>query len=451
MVGDYLHINRQRKPYRGFSAGTHTAVFRYTSPCLKRHGIGVPDTRRSSRHHSLVSGFSFLRSMEPFLAGRAGAFARMRRSRVRYANPVRSATLIGVRLTGLNLVHTESIMTNSIALVPVFSGTINSQSVQLCDARTLHTFMIVLRDFSTWIKGRIRKFGFVEGVDFITAKNLSSPDLVSAKSRAQTLTDYHLTLNMAKELAMVENNAKGREARRYFIDCEKKALAAPSAPYSVSPDQTLSAEQAGTLRGMLDEACKTLAKDLQGMFMTQGWGKLKAHFKTDYRHIPTTQFTEAVSIVSRHIVKFSGTRVLPAPADDKPKFSLLQKRWLVYFDCNGVECAKPVPVDAFIANWDQVIDRINAGDVPDAVVLKLADAACMRLHIVSTHDVHQGWGDAVAAQIDSTLSHEELRKVVSSATKELWSRAQDDKKLAPQRATFVIQSALRNNSGTGQS
>lgn len=255
-------------------------------------------------------------------------------------------------------------MTNSIALVPVFSGTINSQSVQLCDARTLHTFMIVLRDFSNWIKGRIRKFGFVEGIDFITVKldspdlanqDLHSPNLASAKHGGdRKSTDYHLTLDMAKELAMVENNPKGREARRYFIDCEKKALAAP---YSVAPDQTLSAEQAATLRGMLDEACKTLAKDLQGMFMTQGWGKLKAHFKTDYRHIPAAQFTEAVSIVSRHIVKFSGTRVLPAPADDKPKFSLLQKRWLVYFDCNGVECAKPVPTDAAI------ISPMDSGDV----------------------------------------------------------------------------------------
>lgn len=282
-------------------------------------------------------------------------------------------------------------MTNSIALVPVFAGTINSQSAQLCDARTLHTFMIVLRDFSTWIKGRIRKFGFVEGVDFITAKNLSSPDLVSAdlsspnrassKARVQKLTDYHLTLDMAKELAMVENNAKGREARRYFIDCEKKALAAPAAPYSVSPDQTLSAEQAGTLRGMLDEACKTLAKDLQGMFMTQGWGKLKAHFKTDYRHIPAAQFTEAVSIVSRHIVKFSGTRVLPAPADDKPKFSLLQKRWLVYFDCNGVECAKPVPTDAFVFSAAELPQLILQADSPFSTndVLQIAQHANLRM------------------------------------------------------------------------
>ena len=57
------------------------------------------------------------------------------------------------------------------ALIPVFTGTLADRTVQLCDARTLHVFMQVKRDFSNWIKGRIRKFGFVANEDYLLAKS----------------------------------------------------------------------------------------------------------------------------------------------------------------------------------------------------------------------------------------------------------------------------------------
>lgn len=75
----------------------------------------------------------------------------------------------------------------------------------------------------------------------------------------------------------------------------------PSAPYSIATGQTLSQEQADTLRNTLTAHAKNLPTNEQGKFLTQGWSKLKAHFKTDYRHIPAHQFSEAMSIVARHI------------------------------------------------------------------------------------------------------------------------------------------------------
>lgn len=66
----------------------------------------------------------------------------------------------------------------------------------------------------TWLKERIEQYGFVEGEDF-------SP--ISGKSTGGRPTiEYHLTLDMAKELAMVENNEQGRIVRRYFIQSEKE-------------------------------------------------------------------------------------------------------------------------------------------------------------------------------------------------------------------------------------
>jgi anti-repressor protein len=105
-------------------------------------------------------------------------------------------------------------------LIPVVFRDISGSSVQTSNARDLWAFVQSKQEFSNWIKARIEKFGFVEGQDFTVDKFING--------RA-TITDYHLTIDMAKELAMVENNEKGREVRRYFIECEQRAKAAQPA------------------------------------------------------------------------------------------------------------------------------------------------------------------------------------------------------------------------------
>jgi anti-repressor protein len=76
------------------------------------------------------------------------------------------------------------------------------------------------------MRDRIDTFSFSEGTDYVALEGLTSPVSGSAKARPQRTVDYALSIDMAKELAMVERNAKGREVRRYFIECEKRAKAA---------------------------------------------------------------------------------------------------------------------------------------------------------------------------------------------------------------------------------
>jgi phage anti-repressor protein len=109
-------------------------------------------------------------------------------------------------------------------IIKIEQDTIGGEQVQTVDARRLHKFLSVGRNFSNWIKGRIAEYGFVEGADYVTAQNLSTPNPARSNSRAQRTIEYHLTLDMAKELSMVERTDKGREARRYFIECERIAL-----------------------------------------------------------------------------------------------------------------------------------------------------------------------------------------------------------------------------------
>lgn len=108
-------------------------------------------------------------------------------------------------------------------LIPVFTGELDGRPQQLCDARDLHTFLDVGRDFSNWIKARIEQYGFVEGEDF-------SP-ILAKSTGGRPATEYHLSLDTAKELAMVENNDQGRQVRRYFIAMERQARESRGASY----------------------------------------------------------------------------------------------------------------------------------------------------------------------------------------------------------------------------
>ena len=101
-------------------------------------------------------------------------------------------------------------------LQQLFPITAESFAAPSVDARKLHEWLGVGRDFTNWMKSRIEKYGFLPGRDFdILLANIGEQD-----HGGSNRTDYLLTVNMARELAMVETNDKGREVRKYFIDCE---------------------------------------------------------------------------------------------------------------------------------------------------------------------------------------------------------------------------------------
>ncbi|EOL3064280.1 antA/AntB antirepressor family protein [Escherichia coli] len=104
-------------------------------------------------------------------------------------------------------------------LIPVFNGTISNETTLLVNARDLHSFLGVGRMFAHWVKERIAEYGFVESQDYIL---ICQNGQTKGRGGNRRSKDYHLTLDTAKELAMVERNEKGRQIRRYFIECEKK-------------------------------------------------------------------------------------------------------------------------------------------------------------------------------------------------------------------------------------
>ena len=100
-------------------------------------------------------------------------------------------------------------------LIKLNESNLNNEAVQTVNARELHAFLGSNRQFGNWIQERIEQYDFVEGVDFLT-------NLLKTPTGGRPSKEYYISLDMAKELSMVERNQKGKEARQYFISCEKK-------------------------------------------------------------------------------------------------------------------------------------------------------------------------------------------------------------------------------------
>lgn len=110
-------------------------------------------------------------------------------------------------------------------IITITTATINNEEVNTVNARELWQKLGVKTQFKDWMPRRIDEYGFEEGRDFTVLKNERGRN-ANGKFCSK---EYLISLDMAKELAMVENNEQGRKIRHYFIEVEKayrKQLAA---------------------------------------------------------------------------------------------------------------------------------------------------------------------------------------------------------------------------------
>lgn len=90
--------------------------------------------------------------------------------------------------------------------------------VQAVMGRDLHTFLGVNSNYREWFP-RMVEYGFEEGKDY-ASKNRRVQDSLGREREA---TDHIITLDMAKEIAMIQRTERGKQARQYFIEVEKQA------------------------------------------------------------------------------------------------------------------------------------------------------------------------------------------------------------------------------------
>lgn len=111
-------------------------------------------------------------------------------------------------------------------VIPIYR---NGNDDEAVNARELHERLESKRDFSEWIKYRIKQCQLIEGEDFILLpKSGEQTDEVFTKNvenlkGGHNRKEYIVTLDAAKEIAMLEQNSQGKKVRQYFIQYEKRA------------------------------------------------------------------------------------------------------------------------------------------------------------------------------------------------------------------------------------
>ena len=98
-------------------------------------------------------------------------------------------------------------------LIKVSSMVLNGADINSVNSREIHSQLEIKTAYSNWIKRAIEKYGFEDSIDYATAKNGIGNN---------AMIDYICTLDMAKELCMIDDSDKGRSFRKYFIQCEKQ-------------------------------------------------------------------------------------------------------------------------------------------------------------------------------------------------------------------------------------
>ena len=137
---------------------------------------------------------------------------------------------------------------------------------QLVSARELHEFLEIKTDFRKWFP-RMCEYGFEESIDYTPVKFVHPMNL-------QECTDYAISIDMAKELSMIQRTEKGKQARLYFIECEKKLKAIDNKAQllldiynggekAIAASKKLHEIEAAPIKAELKEANIQLQKDKQ--------------------------------------------------------------------------------------------------------------------------------------------------------------------------------------------
>ncbi len=242
-------------------------------------------------------------------------------------------------------------------LIPVIPGQIGGRQSNIVSAKALHKTLGVGRDFTNWIKGRIEEYGFTNGADYVLfdspilanqSTNIEQPatDWVTKRGGDRRSKDYRLTINMAKELAMVERTEQGRAIRKYFIQCEealqrsvpeisaryrqqlKARISAASnfKPMCQALDAARAEQGKDTLQRHYSNESNMISRIALGGITANQWAQMNGHPKDRARDHMTAEQLEHLSYLERTNITLIDMGM--EYHDRKAELSRLSQRWL---------------------------------------------------------------------------------------------------------------------------
>ncbi|WCD79146.1 antA/AntB antirepressor family protein [Pseudomonas sp. TUM22785] len=273
------------------------------------------------------------------------------------------------------------------AMLPVFSGVLGGDQVRLVDARSLHRFLQVDARFNDWIARRIGEYEFQDGRDFYS--------LLSKSNGGRPSREFHVTLDMAKELAMVERNEKGRQARRYFIECEKRLHQLAPSDVATIQGQTLGTDGFHCLAAVVDGKVKRLPSALRRGAKNHLWSQVhKAFSVVSAEDIPASQLDAARNFVAAYALEgeWLGREAIEGFGGLIGKKLKRYERWLVSLDPDGKEQFTPVPENASVLSYEELIAGMvsTRGDIPVSIdkMFEFVMAAMLNIQSRSDHMRH---------------------------------------------------------------
>ena len=200
--------------------------------------------------------------------------------------------------------------------------TTNEQGLNVVSARDLHAYLENPDNVNTWFKRQVEKAMLDEDIDFIAI----SQQTPKGSTGGRPSIDYAITLSSAKEISMLNGGEKGKEARTYFIECEKIAKELTK-PMSQAEQLLANAQLLVDIERKQKETERRISKTEQAVLMLEARTQTRSNYFTVAGYATLTKMSCSVKLASslgKNASALCNQRNIPTETVPDPRFGIVK-------------------------------------------------------------------------------------------------------------------------------